>query len=94
MHRLAVGCRTSIVSFDYAFTPAYQQIPAEKGDSRKSNPYSRFFSRIKSMASSDSFPPANLKEIANEVATLLKEKKETIAVAETVGLLDYVHRKN
>ena len=33
---------------------------------------------------SDSFPPAQLKEIVNEVATLLKEKKETVAVAETV----------
>lgn len=36
---------------------------------------------------SDSFPPANLKEIANEVAALLKERKETVAVAETVCLL-------
>ncbi len=33
---------------------------------------------------SDSFPPAPLKEIVNEVAILLKEKKETVAVAETV----------
>ena len=33
---------------------------------------------------SDSFPPAQLKGIVNEVATLLKEKKETVAVAETV----------
>jgi len=33
---------------------------------------------------SDSFPPAPLKEIAIEVAALLKEKRETVAVAETV----------
>lgn len=38
---------------------------------------------------SDSFPPENLKEIANEVAALLKERKETIAVAETVRLLSF-----
>ena len=34
--------------------------------------------------SSESFPPASLKAIAGEVATLLKEKNETVAVAETV----------
>ena len=34
--------------------------------------------------SSAQFPPAPLKEIATEVAGLLKERKETISVAETV----------
>ena len=42
-----------------------------------------FIPQANAMAS-DSFPPAELKEIVNEVATLLKEKKETVAVAETV----------
>jgi nicotinamide mononucleotide (NMN) deamidase PncC len=31
-----------------------------------------------------SFPPEKLKAISEEVAALLKEKKETVAVAETV----------
>jgi hypothetical protein len=35
--------------------------------------------------SSSSFPPEELKQIVQEVATLLKERKETISVAETVG---------
>jgi nicotinamide mononucleotide (NMN) deamidase PncC len=35
--------------------------------------------------SSSSFPPDELKQIVQEVATLLKERKETISVAETVG---------
>jgi len=34
---------------------------------------------------SESFPPPALKAVANEVALLLKEAKETVAVAETVG---------
>lgn len=33
------------------------------------------------------FPPKTLREIVNEVASLLKERKETIAVAETVRTL-------
>lgn len=34
--------------------------------------------------STSSFPPAELREIVKEVATLLKERKESISVAETV----------
>jgi hypothetical protein len=34
--------------------------------------------------SSSSFPPEELKAIVQEVATLLKERNETISVAETV----------
>lgn len=37
---------------------------------------------------SDSFPPEQLRTIAQEVSTLLKEKKETVAVAETVRQLN------
>ena len=33
---------------------------------------------------SSPFPPPELREIVQEVATLLKERKETISVAETV----------
>ena len=33
-----------------------------------------------------SFPPEELRLIVQEVATLLKERKETISVAETVGV--------
>jgi hypothetical protein len=33
---------------------------------------------------SSSFPPEELREIVKEVASLLKERKETISVAETV----------
>lgn len=36
------------------------------------------------MSSSSSFPPPELREIATEVASLLKARKETISVAETV----------
>jgi len=36
------------------------------------------------MAATASFPPAEVKEIVTEVATLLKEKGQTISVAETV----------
>ncbi|KAF1361819.1 hypothetical protein EJ07DRAFT_154024 [Lizonia empirigonia] len=35
--------------------------------------------------SSSSFPPSELREIATEVASLLKERKETISVAETAA---------
>lgn len=35
------------------------------------------------MASPD-FPPTELREIVNEVASLLKDRKETLSVAETV----------
>jgi hypothetical protein len=34
--------------------------------------------------SSSAFPPESLRQIVQEVATLLKERKETISVAETV----------
>jgi len=34
--------------------------------------------------STSEFPPASLKPIAQEVATLLKERQETVSVAETV----------
>jgi len=34
--------------------------------------------------SSSTFPPEELKAIVQEVATLLKERNETISVAETV----------
>ena len=40
---------------------------------------------------SDAFPPAPLKAIANEVAVLLKEGKETVAVAETVSFLSQTY---
>jgi hypothetical protein len=33
------------------------------------------------------FPPGELRQIVQEVATLLKERKETISVAETVKSL-------
>lgn len=33
------------------------------------------------------FPPPELKAIAKEVTELLKERKETLSVAETVGFL-------
>jgi hypothetical protein len=36
-----------------------------------------------------SFPPAALRDIIQEIATLLKERKETISVAETVLPLLY-----
>jgi hypothetical protein len=93
MQQFAAGCRTSIISFDHAFLtpspPEYQQLehhPADRRVHKKPNSYRRFFSKVKSMASSsDSFPPAALKDVANEVAALLKERKETAAVAETVG---------
>lgn len=39
----------------------------------------------KSRMSSSSFPPPELREIVKEVATLLKDRKETISVAETVS---------
>ncbi|KAJ4984679.1 hypothetical protein SVAN01_09793 [Stagonosporopsis vannaccii] len=39
----------------------------------------------KSNMSTSSFPPAELREIVKEVATLLKERKETICVAETAA---------
>ncbi|KAF2711575.1 putative competence/damage-inducible protein CinA [Pleomassaria siparia CBS 279.74] len=35
--------------------------------------------------SSSSFPPSELREVVKEVATLLKERKETISVAETAA---------
>lgn len=38
--------------------------------------------------STSSFPPGELKEIVKEVATLLKERKETISVAETVRYIN------
>jgi len=50
----------------------------------------RFIPQANAMTS-DSFPPAPLKEIVNEVATLLKEKKETVAVAETVRHSSHIH---
>lgn len=33
---------------------------------------------------STAFPPEELKQVIQEIATLLKERKETISVAETV----------
>jgi nicotinamide mononucleotide (NMN) deamidase PncC len=36
-------------------------------------------------SSSDTFPPAQLRTVAEDVANLLKERKETICVAETVA---------
>jgi hypothetical protein len=32
------------------------------------------------------FPPGPIRPIVHEVSTLLKERKETVSVAETVGL--------
>jgi Competence-damaged protein len=37
------------------------------------------------MSNSDSFPPPSLKAIAQEVASLLRDRKESIAVAETAA---------
>lgn len=37
--------------------------------------------------SSPVFPPEELRQIVQEVATLLKERKETISIAETVKSL-------
>lgn len=88
MLQLAAGYRNSIISFDRALSPGYRQVSAQKGEWKRSNYCFRILSKIKRMAS-DSFPPENLKEIANEVAALLKERKETIAVAETVRLLSF-----
>ena len=50
-------------------------------------------SHLKTVAimASDAFPPAPLKAIANEVAVLLKEGKETVAVAETVSSLSQTY---
>lgn len=42
-----------------------------------------FSTTIRTMSTSE-FPPASLKPIAQEVATLLKERQETVSVAETV----------
>lgn len=39
------------------------------------------------LLSSVMFPPPELKAIAKEVTELLKERKETLSVAETVGFL-------
>ena len=37
------------------------------------------------MADSNAFPPPELKQAAEEVAALLRERKETISVAETAA---------
>lgn len=37
------------------------------------------------MAESNTFPPPDLKQAAEEVAALLRERKETISVAETAA---------
>jgi hypothetical protein len=42
------------------------------------------------MAEASVFPPPQVRAIVNEVATLLKERKETVSVAETVRPLRYV----
>lgn len=47
-------------------------------------PYSRPVSKHTATMSTSSFPPQELREIVKEVATLLKDRKETISVAETV----------
>ena len=41
--------------------------------------------KIMSMAASD-FPPKAVREIVQDVASLLKERKETVSVAETVRI--------
>jgi hypothetical protein len=46
---------------------------------------SRTFNRAINM-SSTTFPPEELRSIVQEVATLLKERSETISVAETVSM--------
>lgn len=38
------------------------------------------------MAEAKEFPPLQVRAIVNEVAALLKERKETVSVAETVRL--------
>ena len=44
----------------------------------------RYLSSHRTM-SSDTFPPPALKQAAQDVATLLKDRKETISVAETAA---------
>jgi hypothetical protein len=52
--------------------------------SRLTRVYLKLSVRTKTMLSS-TFPPEELKAIVQEVATLLKERNETISVAETAG---------
>ena len=40
---------------------------------------------IRSYATMSSFPPPQLRQLAQEVSTLLKERNETVAVAETAA---------
>jgi hypothetical protein len=39
------------------------------------------------MSAAKEFPPEKVRAIVSEVASLLKERKESVSVAETVGLL-------
>jgi hypothetical protein len=43
------------------------------------------------MASANEFPPEKVRVIVSEVASLLKERKESISVAETVSLSLHSH---
>jgi hypothetical protein len=46
----------------------------------------RFLSSSSSMAEAKEFPPQKIRAIVGEVAALLKERKETVSIAETVCL--------
>lgn len=41
---------------------------------------------MSNMASANEFPPEKVRAIVSEVASLLKERKESVSVAETVSL--------
>jgi hypothetical protein len=79
-----LGERFSSTSISISiFDQARQLFSSYKGEITKERLQRRLFSgKIDKMT--NEFPPAKVRAIVSEVATLLKEKKETVSVAETV----------
>lgn len=72
-------------------------IPLSSNINRSLNLYQRQGKRFESrkfqnMAEVKEFPPQKIRAIVAEVAALLKEKKETVSIAETVSLPSSVTR--